>query len=362
MDKYIGIDVHASSCTIAILTQTGKRSGIHVVDTNGAVIVEELKRHRGRLHICFEEGTQSTWLYEILSPLVAEVVVVSVPEKKFGDKDDIRDALGLAELIRSGRCNKFKVYKEVGQFRALRSLVKAYGHVTQDMVRSCNRLKATYRSEGITTAGRDIYTDDAKADWLPKLDSRLQTAAGFMHDAFDSMDALHGEAMRAMLEEARKYPALKWLSSVPGIGPIRAAQILSVVVEPRRFRTKRQFWKYCGLGIRIYSTANFQKESGGYVRKQHQQTRGLNKDHNHLLKNVFKGAAVTVMQMARGPLYDDYQRMLKSGQKPNIALISLARKIAAITLSLWKKEQEYDETVSRKTNSEVTTTDDETLK
>jgi len=29
----------------------------------------------GRDHVCLEEGTQSAWLYELLKPHVAEVVV-----------------------------------------------------------------------------------------------------------------------------------------------------------------------------------------------------------------------------------------------------------------------------------------------
>ena len=37
----------------------------------------------GRLHLCLEEGTQSAWLYELLEPHVAEVVV-AVPPKKQG--------------------------------------------------------------------------------------------------------------------------------------------------------------------------------------------------------------------------------------------------------------------------------------
>jgi hypothetical protein len=35
MDKYIGIDVHAASCTIAVVDARGKQTGSHVVATNG---------------------------------------------------------------------------------------------------------------------------------------------------------------------------------------------------------------------------------------------------------------------------------------------------------------------------------------
>ncbi|MDC0678777.1 transposase [Sorangium atrum] len=32
------------------------------------------------------------------------------------------------------------------------------------------------------------------------------------------------------------------LESCPGLGPIRVAQLMPIVVSPARFRTKRQFW------------------------------------------------------------------------------------------------------------------------
>jgi hypothetical protein len=37
----------------------------------------------------------------------------------------------------------------------------------------------------------------------------------------------------------------------------------------------------------------------------------------------------------------DYQRLLAGGTKPNLAKLTLARKIAAIVLALWKTEEEY---------------------
>ena len=46
------------------------------------------------------EGTQSTWLVEILSPHVAEIVVTHVSTSR-GPKDDARDAFALAQQLRT---------------------------------------------------------------------------------------------------------------------------------------------------------------------------------------------------------------------------------------------------------------------
>jgi hypothetical protein len=83
-------------------------------------------------------------------------------------------------------------------------------------------------------------------------------------------------------------------------------------------------------------------DDGGWIRAQVQQTRGLTRQHNHVLKDIFKGAATTVVALAlEDPIYRDYQRLLEAGTKPNLAKLTLARKIAATVLAMWKKEERY---------------------
>lgn len=76
-------------------------------------------------------------------------------------------------------------------------------------------------------------------------------------------------------------------------------------------------------------------------RKKPATVRGLNKDHNHELKDIFKGAATRVSG-SRGPLRDFYENLLAKGRKPTLARLTLTRKIAAITLIVWKKEVHFD--------------------
>ena len=79
MEKYIGIDVHASSSTSCVLNASGKQLRRDIVETNGEALIGYLKQIRGNRHICIEEGEWSQWLVEILSPHVAEIVSVRKP-------------------------------------------------------------------------------------------------------------------------------------------------------------------------------------------------------------------------------------------------------------------------------------------
>jgi transposase len=174
-----------------------------------------------------------------------------------------------------------------------------------------------------------------------------------LYAELDALEEVRNDAEKALVQEARKFPITKLLSTCPGLGPIRAAQLVPIVVSPHRFRTKRQFWPYCGLGIVMRSSSDWVRDKNGqWQRAQVQQTRGLNLTHNHHLKAIFKGAATTVIaQHPDEPLNLAYQRWLAAGTKPNLAKVSLARKIATIVLVMWKTEEEYDSSKHSKTVS-----------
>jgi hypothetical protein len=83
--------------------------------------------------------------------------------------------------------------------------------------------------------------------------------------------------------------------------------------------------------------------TGSWTRQQLTATRGLNRNRNPLLKKVFKGAAMTVItKLPNHPLHADYERQLAAGIKPNLARLTLARRIASMALAMWKHKEDYD--------------------
>jgi transposase len=348
MEKYIGLDVHAASTTFAVIGESGRRLSSHVVETNGQALVEQLKAIAGKKHVCLEEGTQSAWLYEILSPHAESIVVAMVSESR-GQKNDERDAFALAELLRTGGLTR-TVFKETGEYRELGELGRAHTMVVQDVVRVQNRIKARFRSRGVGVSGKSVYSEKGREEYLAKLPDATRGATRTLYAQYDAVEEIRRQAEKELVREARRHPIYRVLSSCPGLGPIRVAQLIPIVVSPMRFRTKRQFWSYCGLGIVMRSSSDWvQSKKGTWERAEVRKTRGLNQNHNHTLKNIFKGAATTVISQLEGePLNQDYQRLLTSGTKPNLAKLTIARKIAAIALSMWKSKETYDPTKHRK--------------
>lgn len=342
MDRYIGLDAHATSCTFAVVSASGKRLQSVVVETNGRALVEYVRTLPGRLHLCLEEGTQSAWLYEVLSRHVDEIVVTHVSESR-GPKNDARDAFDLAEKLRIGAI-RTRVFKEVGRFGKLRELARVYATVTTDVVRVQNRLKSLYRSRGVPTPGQEVYGTRMRKKWLARLAPAYRPAAETLYAQLDGLVDVKAMAQEGLVQESRRHRIAKVLETCPGLGPIRVAEIVPVVVTPHRFRTARQFWSYCGLAVVMRSSSDWVRGGdGGWVKNDVQRTRGLNRNHNRTLKRVFKGAATTVItRRGADPLHAHYERLLAAGTKPNLAKLTVARKIAAIVLSMWKHEEVYD--------------------
>ncbi len=351
MTRYIGLDVHMQSSTLAVVGPSGKRLQSQVIETSGRALLQALRTVPKPRYLCFEEGTQSAWLYELLRPEV-EDLIVAIPGKRLGSKSDAHDAWDLAEQLRIGGLKR-RVFKGQGAFGALRAAVRGYEILTCDAVRTKNRLRALFRSRGMHELREEIWDARDRSSWVKRLPASHRDLAEMLGRQLDALEQLRSEAEKRMLLEAQKHPVSKRLATVPGIGPIRAAQIVATVVTPHRFRTKRQFWNYCGLAVVTRSSADWQRSPDGkWVRAQTTLTRGLNRNRNGMLKRIFKGAAhQVVVHMRTHPLVHDYERMVTRGLQPEVARVTIARRIAAALLSIWKHEEVYDPTKHQSKNA-----------
>ena len=265
-----------------------------------------------------------------------------MPGESKGAKDDLRDAWRRAEELRTGTIST-RVYKAPQHLAALRNAVRAFSFAVRDVVRAKNRLKSVFLSRGILAEQR-IYDAKRRLKQLEKLTSPHRQLADWLGRQLDELQPLRDEAEEWLLKEAKTHPIIRTLATAPGMGPIRTAQLVAIAATPERFRTRRQFWSYCGLSIVTRSSSDWVRgKDRSWERSQVQQTRGLTRKRQPLLKAVFKGAATTVIsQLPENPLHKDYQRMLEAGIKPNLAKLTLARRIAATLLSMWKHQEVYD--------------------
>lgn len=265
-EKYIGLDVHQATISVAVMDSKGKVVMESILETKAATILEFFAGLRGTLAVTFEEGTWAAWLYDLLKPHVAKLVVCN-PRKnallKHGNKSDRIDARKLADRLRLNDLEP--VYHGETGVRMLRELARSYLTIIKDLSRVMNRLKALYRSWAIPCAGRDVYYTRHRNEWLGKIpEAGTRRRAEQLYQQLDMLQHLRQQARRELLAESRKHAITAKLRQIPSLGPIRSSLAVALIQTPHRFRTKRQLWAYSGLGLET-------RDSGEY---HYVQTRG----------------------------------------------------------------------------------------
>src|SRR5215472_14026525 len=132
--KYIGLDVHQATITVAVRDFAGKIVMEAILETKAETLLQFLPGVRGSLHVTFEEGTWSAWLHDLLLPHVARVLVCDSRKNallKAGNKNDRIDARKLSDLLYMNKLSA--VYHGEQGMRTLKELARSYITMTRDL-------------------------------------------------------------------------------------------------------------------------------------------------------------------------------------------------------------------------------------
>ena len=224
--KYIGMDVHKESISIAVLNDAGKIVMECVIETKAITILQFIDGLRGDLHVTFEEGTWAAWLYDLLKPHVTKLVVCDPRQNALlqeGNKNDRVDARKLAELLQNNQLRA--VYHGEHGVRTLKELVRSYLTITKDLARVMTRVKAIYRSWAIPCTGKQVYAPRHRVEWLAKItEPGVHRRAEFYYQQLDALRCVRQEVRRRICwRRARNTRRGNCSARIPSIGPIRAA-------------------------------------------------------------------------------------------------------------------------------------------
>ncbi len=206
-EKYIGMDVHQATISVAVMDAQGKLIMECLLETKAATIVEFIQGLQGTLSLTFEEGTSAAWLHDLLKPHVSRLVVCD-PRKaallKDGNKSDRIDARKLAELLRTNQLKP--VYHGEHGVRTLKELGRSYLTITKDVTRVMNRIKALYRSWAIPCNGTMVYAPRHRAEWLAKIvEPGVRVRAERLYQQLESLQPVRLQARRELLVESHQH-------------------------------------------------------------------------------------------------------------------------------------------------------------
>ncbi|MEA3346696.1 MAG: IS110 family transposase [Candidatus Auribacterota bacterium] len=325
--KYIGLDAHSSTCTFSVMTENGAEIDSMKIETNGRLLVKYLKEIKGKKKLTFEECELSSWLHETLKSEVDELIVCNPTcngnyKKK---KTDKLDARALAKLLRGDFL--VGVYHDSSDREKFRGLIAGYQDLIGDGVRLKNRYKSLFRKNGLWVKGKGFYSNEDLLEGLTRKDFHF--VGTHIYELLSKMEEIRKNYLEEIKTYSEKFKEIKLLKGVPGIGAINAAKIVAQVINPKRFRNKYKYYSYCGLvrhrqlsGDRSYGS----KKIWG----------------NRTLKDVYKTAALSALK-GNNALRKHYDYLIDKGAGHKNARSAIARKIAAISLSVWRNNKKYCE-------------------
>ncbi len=347
MKNYIAFDIASEVSVVCVMNESGKIVMPSTpVPTNTESLKQVVKGFRHPRIVTFEECSQAAWLYSVLSP-VADDVLVCDPKKNYhlsGDnKSDKMDAYNLCDRLRSGVLKR--VWHGGDRVESLRQLAHSYQELTKDSTRLKLRLKALFRSRGIQVSD-ELYDSKMQGELIAKLPiAEQRTRALHLADLLERVTQRREQAYKDMVRLASRDKMYQAVISIPQFGEVFTSLFIATVCTPHRFRTRGQFCSYAGFAVSTYESSEYELDPRGRACKKSRKvrTRGLTKSFNRTLKYIFNSAAVALKSR---DWKEPYQAMIDAGVSPDHARLTLARKLAAITLHIAKTGEMYDKNIA----------------
>jgi len=330
----IGADTHCDFTEFAVFSPSGRLIGRERCPTTIPELLGVLSAVRKPHTTVIEEGPLADWLFRGLGDR-GETVVVCDPRRnhliaKDSDKDDAIDAEKLGRLYQGGYVKP--VHHGLSHERArFKRRVALYHDRVRHRVGEANRLMARCRGHGVFLQER-AFADEA--GWrtcraqLPA-DKMTRSDLDLLWRGYIGASIQVVEVRSRLIAQARKEPAIRRLTALPGVGWIRASTFFAYIDTPFRFRKKQALWRYMGIGLeRRVSGAGFEQ-----VR--------VSRAANRVLKNMIIGAAMSAIASKENLFADRYRGWLDQGRPPRTARRNVARSLATVMWGMWKSGEAY---------------------
>lgn len=313
-----------------VLNAKGKVVQREKVPTCETKLIDFVENISGSKHLIMDETTITQWLYVLFNQRVDELVVTQ-STKHSKAKTDFKEAEEHAQNLRVGFVPK-RIFHSCDELLELRAITSGYGDLLKNIIAEKNRYKALFRQSAIVETGASFYRDFELINSLRTNSQRFVAIP--LYERIKLLEK-HKELYEKQFEaNVEKHPTIKLLTSIPGIGPIRANQIVAKVVTPYRFQTKYKFFAYCML-------VNHSQNSDGKMY-------GMKRPNGQAeLKGIFKSSRLSVLK-GSSALRLKYELMIENGSTQQAAYSTLARTIAAVVLGVWKSGKKYNDVTFRK--------------
>lgn len=350
--KYVGLDVHKDSITIAIADQ-GRKGNVRVYgkianDLNQIdKVMQALKSENTDLSCVYESGPCGYTIYRHLKckKINCAVVAPALIPKKSGQrvKNDRRDATKLATLHRAGELTA--VYVPDQDDEAIRDLVRTRADTIKALRKVKQQINAFLLRQGISYPGRSKWTK-AHWSWLSAIKMAHPAQQIALTEYLDALETNHARVMRInkQLESFRhswRFGSLvQALQCLRGISFITAVTIVAELGDLTRFDSASKLMGYLGLVPSEHSSGNRVKK--GRITKTgntHARRALIESSHAYRLparksptiRRRQEGVPEKILSIAWDAqlrLCHRYRRLKARGKNHNVVITAIARELS----------------------------------
>jgi transposase len=333
---YVGMDLGSKQCAAVAIDSRGKMVDSGVFRTGERNMISFFEPLKGSVQVIIEEGELASWVARTIRPHV-DRVVVSDPRRnawvaKAGNKNDPLDAAKLAELLRLGSYSEVwhPVDEGIAEFKLV---VQRYDECSKKLARTKNQIKALFRRQGVITSGKAVYGARGRQEALSKVESApVRQLMELEYEMLDFLVVAKAKALRVLKQESRRFPIIRRLKKIPGVGPVLAARFVAYVGDPNRFN-KRTLASYSCLGV-------VKRSSDGSPLGRERLSKAGNFALKDMSRTAFERSKVTKSSNGIKEFY--LASLARTNSKTN-ARLNTQRKILAIMLAIWRDGTEYSD-------------------
>jgi transposase len=320
--RFVGLDVHKHYVMVGAVNRFQEM----VLPPRKVSLVEfegwAKKNLRPTDEVVLEATTNAWYIYDLLEPLVARVVVCHPPQVKLIAaafvKTDKKDTMTLAKLLAVGMIPA--VWVPPQHVRELRALINHRQRLIAQQTRLKNRLQSCLHRHHLVPPGGKLFGAVNRAWWLG-LNLSTSEKLRLRQDLIllDQLEPLISEVETQLNHLSLADPWVEqtpYLLQLPGIGLMTAMTILGAIGEIQRFPAAKKLVGYAGLGAKVHSSG------------QTHRTGGITKQGRRELRSVLIESAWTAVR------YDQHWKQLFAQLAYRIgrekAIVAIARKLLVV--------------------------------
>lgn len=336
----VGLDVHLKSWTVSLYLGKQYLKTFNQSPPSVEGLCNFLSsNYPGAFYECaYESGFCGFWIQCAFAEHSIKCVAVNaadVPktDKSAKNKTDSLDSKRIAQALQAGQLRG--IYIPDKELEADRQLVRLNDRYSNDLTRAKNRIKGLLRLMGIKIPERfeSANWSGAFVKWLKELECEQPSIRTVLDNQVFLMETIK-EKKLATLREIRKLMAkprystiVSRLCSIPSIGLVTAAVLVTELVDITRFKNFDRLNSFIGLCPTQHSTGEHDRK-GKMTTRQHRRLRYMLVEAAWLAKRIDPALTLKYTQ-------------LTSKMSSKRAIIKITAKLLSRIRYVWMNETDY---------------------